>query len=728
MQETLRPPVRRWRDRAGILFMLGALAVPVSAQETAPSVPAAEAPAPETQTQSAVSDDDFADVSLDDLLDTTLVFSASKRAQTIDDSPNAISVITAEDIKAMGAVNIIDVFRRLPGVHVYVRSGNNSVLSIRGRTAAFPSGFLLLVDGVILYDAALGGVDWSRSPVVLDDIERIEVIRGPGGTLYGTNAFYGVINITTKRPANDATFRSVTTGGTENTVHQYASGAYSDGKLGLRLSGKFEQSDGFTKGIAKPDVFDSKTIGSLLGRADYKLSERTTVSGQLATRFGHRDYLGTQVNRPDAENPIVTGYYYAGIKHSPGSDDTIEFKTYGFTMRETYKSLPASFSPGLPAFKGEQTALNNELNWSHAITSEVDLLAGAHHRYQYSYGPGQAFVGWDLSGGLDLNDPNNWSVIDRPRVNQQVASGYLQIEAREGRWLVANAGVRFEYDTFTDTVNPSPRVSLLLRPAENHTFRIGASRATRIPAIFEHSVSGANLPQSASEVRHLIGNQNLRAEKITAIELGYRGNFMDRRYSFNAEGYIQHIQDAIANRGQIIGYAPGTFAGNPIAIATYDNEEDFRAIGLELEGSATPVKWQTFKANYTYTKEFSKESNKVPSLPAAARDTTPPHMIGLTSVTKFPTDTTLFLGGAWHADFTATDNFFNIQTPVDEGFRFDVTLSQSLFEDKLTLSVIGQNVLDTEGANFVSESTSVVAPNTDNHAPRSVYGRLEIKL
>ncbi len=719
------------RSALAILAAAGTcyLGTPVAVHAQNAAAPAAGT----TDLKGPQGDSDFANVNLDDLLDTKVIFSASKRAQTIDDSPNAISVVTADDIKAMGAVNLIDVFRRLPGVYVYVRSGNNPLLSIRGRSSGYPSGYLLLIDGVSIYDATNGGIDWSRAPVVLEDIERIELIRGPGGTLYGSNAFYGVINVITKRPENDSTVRSVTTGGTQGVVQQYASASIKSDTAAFRLSGKFQQSDGFDKGAAKKNPYDGKTLGNVLLRSDFKLTDKTDLALQMSAQFGVRDTLGASINHSDHSNPTFQGYYYGGLKHKFNSDNTVEFKTYAFTMQEKLH-VPTSYAPASDHFYSELTSINNEFVWSHAISSDVDLLAGAHHRYLYSYGTASAFVGLDLSNGFDLNSPKNFSVPDRPRINQQTASGYAQIEVRESRWLVFNSGVRFEYDTFTDSVNPSPRVSVLLRPAEDHTFRISAARSTRIPSVIEHKAAVALFPAigTTSALLSVTGNAKLNAENITDFELGYRGNFFGRKVTANVETFFQHIQNAIADRGNIAGYSPYTFFGNPIPIYQYDNNEDFRAAGAEIEVTANPVNWQMVRVNYTYTKEYSKESNHDVSDVTGThsfRNTTPAHMFNFVSETTFPTHTKLYLGGSYHSVFRAIDNLFNQAARVDNGFRFDVTASQSFFDDKVTLSVIGQNVLETEGPNFMDElDLSSPGYPKKNRAPQSVFGRLEVKL
>ena len=142
---------------------------------------------------------DFAELDLEELLNTTVI-SASKHEQKLHDSPNAIHVITEEEIKRSGAVDLPDLFRSVPGVDVVNVYGNSYGVSSRGFNERFAQRMLILIDGRSVYTSFFGGVFWENEQVFLEDIERIEIIRGPGGSIWGANAVNGVINIITKDP------------------------------------------------------------------------------------------------------------------------------------------------------------------------------------------------------------------------------------------------------------------------------------------------------------------------------------------------------------------------------------------------------------------------------------------------------------------------------------------------------------------------------------------------
>src|SRR5229473_4846006 len=139
----------------------------------------------------------LADLSLEDLMNIQ-VTSVSKKQQRVSQTAAAIFVITAEDIRRSGAINVPDLLRMVPGVHVAQLDANIWVITIRGFSDRFADKVLVLIDGRTVYTPTSSGVYWDQQDVPLEDIERIEVIRGPGGTVWGANAVNGVISITTK--------------------------------------------------------------------------------------------------------------------------------------------------------------------------------------------------------------------------------------------------------------------------------------------------------------------------------------------------------------------------------------------------------------------------------------------------------------------------------------------------------------------------------------------------
>ena len=168
-----------------------------------------EAQTPSTSGTSAPTGANLTQMSIDDLLKVK-VTSASKKAETLSNAPAAIYVITGDDIQRGGFSSVPDALRMVPGLYVVQQSAHEWLVSARGFSNTFNNKMLVLIDGRLVYSPTFGGVYWDVQDPPLDDIDRIEVIRGPGGTLWGANAVNGVINIITK-DAKDTQGPQVTT-------------------------------------------------------------------------------------------------------------------------------------------------------------------------------------------------------------------------------------------------------------------------------------------------------------------------------------------------------------------------------------------------------------------------------------------------------------------------------------------------------------------------------------
>ena len=179
--------------------------------------------------------DDTADLELLDL-EVPIVVTAARRAQKITTVPNAVSIITADDIRASGARTIPDALRLAPGMDVAELSYSNKAVSVRGLHGFVTRTVLVLVDGRQLFDSLFGGTLWGNWPFQLEDIERIEIIRGPGGVTWGANAVDGVINIITKDPKDQLGLTMTLSGGSRGSFKKHVGYSFIDGKLRLRVS------------------------------------------------------------------------------------------------------------------------------------------------------------------------------------------------------------------------------------------------------------------------------------------------------------------------------------------------------------------------------------------------------------------------------------------------------------------------------------------------------------
>lgn len=252
------PGIRAMLHRMGFVlvatnpFLLAPLATAQEpAVDSSHSAPPSQVSPPRHDPTPADSDSDgnaLGDLSLEELMDVQVVVTASRRQQKISTVPYALSVITADDIRVNGARSIPDALRLIPGVDVADLSFGNAAVSPRGFHGFLSNQVLVLVDGRQIFDSLFGGTAWGAWPFQLEDIARIEVIRGPGGLTWGANAVNGVINIITKDPGDQLGLTLSLRGGSRGTFKQHIGYGVRDGKLRMRISAEYEASDGFRDG------------------------------------------------------------------------------------------------------------------------------------------------------------------------------------------------------------------------------------------------------------------------------------------------------------------------------------------------------------------------------------------------------------------------------------------------------------------------------------------------
>jgi len=264
---------------------------------------------------------DFAELDLEALLNTEVV-SASKRVQKISEAPNAIFVITAEEIKRSGAVDLPDLFRMVPGVDVVNISGGSYGVSARGFNDRFAQRMLVMIDGRSIYVTFFGGVFWENEEVFLEDIERIEIIRGPGGTMWGANASNGVINIITKDPEDDQGLMVTGKAGSKNFRENVT--RYSDtiaDTFSFSFTGGYREDEG-TRGVN-----DFRRVPKATGRLKYKLSENSSLhffAGVNESDIG----LDVSTFTPQTDGHVRSNYQMLRFDHQFSETSLFQLQAY----------------------------------------------------------------------------------------------------------------------------------------------------------------------------------------------------------------------------------------------------------------------------------------------------------------------------------------------------------------------------------------------------------------
>src|SRR6202162_3065305 len=458
--------------------------------------------------QSQQSVPDVTALSMEDLMNIQ-VTSVSKRTQKVADAAAAIFVITQEDLRRSGATSIPEALRLVPGLEVARIDENKWAIGSRGFNGRFDNKLLVLIDGRSVYTPLFSGVYWNVQDVMLEDIDRIEVIRGPGATLWGANAVNGVINIITKKAK--ATQGAVVTAGGGNEERGSVAGRYGD-KIGsdvsYRVYGKYFDwaPSQYANGGTANDGWEAQRGGF---RADYTPagSNSFTLQGDLY----HSGYNET-LTIPSFAAPYSSTFPNTGA-YSGGN----------VLGRWNHSSEGSSMS--LQMYYDNTTLSDNSLFVDHQNLFDVDFQDGFHR------GDSQQMV-WGLGyrSIMDRNDPS-FSVSLQPNqrsLNQ--FSAFLQDEISLVHSLRLTVGSKFENNTFTG-FDFEPNVRLLWTMTPNQSIWTAVSRAVRTPALTEEGlrltsqVVPPGIPQNPTPFPALVtvyGSNNFQSEDLLAYELGYR--------------------------------------------------------------------------------------------------------------------------------------------------------------------------------------------------------------
>lgn len=452
---------------------------------------------------------DVTTLSVEDLMNMQ-VTSVSKRTQKVADAAAAIFVLTQEDIRRSGATSIPDALRLVPGLEVARIDENKWAIGSRGFNGRFDNKLLVLIDGRSVYTPLFSGVYWNIQDVMLEDIDRIEVIRGPGATLWGANAVDGVINIITK-PA-EATQAGIVTAGGGNEERGSGGVRYGD-KLGdntyYRVYGKYFDwgPSNFASGATANDGWDAMRGGF---RADWTPAgaNSLTVQGDV-----YRSNVNETLTVPSLAAPYSNTFPNSGA-YSGGN----------ILSRWNHSSEGASMS--LQMYYDNTTTVDNSLFVDHQNIFDIDFQHG------FQAGDSQQIL-WGLGyrSILDRNDSSFTVSLQPNQVSLNQFSAFLQDEISliDNR-LRLTVGSKFEHNDFTGfEVEPNARLLWTLSP--NQSVWTAISRAVRTPALTEEGLrlnsevippgTPAN-PAPLPGVVAVFGSPQFNSEDLLAYELGYR--------------------------------------------------------------------------------------------------------------------------------------------------------------------------------------------------------------
>ena len=508
------------------------------------------------------------------------VTTTSKEPEEIWKTPAAVYVLTQEDIRRSGATNIPEVLRLVPGVQVSRIDNDHWAVGIRGFADQFSKSMLVLVDGRSLYTPLFAGVYWAlQDGILLEDVERIEVVRGPGATIWGANAVTGVINIITKSARDTrGTLASVGGGNIDQSIGGFRWGATAHKSFDYRIYGK-----GFSRGPefhSDDSSFDSWRMAQFGFRSDWRARERDQFTfqgdiykGGVGQRVGWGSYSPPEQIISDRAVAVSGGNLLARWRHDLRQGSDIQIQAY---YDRTYASAPHY----------EETRNTFDLDFLHHLT----------------FGRRQNLI-WGLGARLSPSDfAQTVPTLDfiPHHISNNVYSGFLQEEiALVPNKLSVTIGSKLEHNNYTGfEVQPSVRGLWTINPKQ--ALWAAVTRAVRTPSRIEEDFKLTDfLIPSPLVYLEIDGNKKLSSERLLSYEAGYRTLVTPSLYLDLA--VFHNDYDNLVDLGPETITSDSTPAPAHFTIHfPWANGIKGSTNGFEISPDWKPSHWWQAKATYSY--------------------------------------------------------------------------------------------------------------------------------
>jgi iron complex outermembrane receptor protein len=617
-----------------------------------------------------------------------VVVTASRRAQSPLDAPNAVTVITEEDIRLSGVHTVPDLLRRVPGMDVMAMSYSDFNVAMRGFNRRLANKILVLIDGRSVYQDFLGNMLWRAMSIDLLDIARIEIIRGPGSAIYGAYAYTGIVNIITKRPEeiNGSVARvSVGNGSAIESVYQYGE---RHGPLGIRASAGYDRANRYEL------EFDPKRVDYTAAASDPSLSLETgrfdataeynfkSTRGRLFVGGGARTGFQEIYGVASLRDQNVSGQEY----NMRGGYESDLFSFLGFWNGLRVTSSPAYYPTGEPALgshvHADSISVEPVFRPTLSLFGEHAIVLGGEYRHKY--------IDWDYLDKPHADDFFAAFAQDQWALNPQftlIASGRLDLHP---------------------TIGPlaSPRVALIYKPTPQQALRASVGTAFRQPTQSETYVNlTVNNPTPAGVSAMLRGGFNdLKPESIQTIDVGYlvQPDFGE----FEAVVYLNRVNNLIdASRlvpvpGGVFNPDIGTFTSYQ---AVYANDPThYLGLGTELSARVFPLEGVDLGANYSIQYIVNQDSGSQATLfPELSLGTLHKFNVWAQLRTRYGLDfgaqANLVSSTRWREpsyDVNSPTGFSTTFYPIPWDLVIIGRIGYRLLEDKLELAVSGVNLAD----------------------------------
>ena len=626
------------------------------------------------------------DMDMTELLEVQ-VTSVAKKAQKLSDSAAAIFVITSDDLRRSGVRSIPEALRMVPGVQAARINSYAYAIGVRGFDSSFSNKLLVLVDGRTVYTPEFSGVYWSMVDYPLDDIDRIEVIRGPGGTLWGANAVNGVINIITKS-AKDTGGTLLKAGGGDNDEEYFFTARHGanldpEGNTHFRAYAKIGKRGDF------PLVEGGTPVGDhwSANRGGFRLDSAPTGEDTLSVQ-GDVFSINIGTDTINDEVGFIAHIEQSGTNlsgkwdHRYAAESNTQLQVYASNVRYQDESL----------LTFENRTLDFEFQHQFPLAEKHDFLWGVGYRHLHSH---------TTFGLIHEFRP--------PLTKGDLFNLFAQDDFHISETLRLTAGLKLEQHYYTG-LEWQPNLRLLWKPSGETTWWGSVSRAVRTPSRFEYS-SYVEFPGFTRS-----GNDQSDAEILFSYELGWRHRFSSS-FSVDAATFFNDYDKLLV--------VDNSFLEDGTDFGILENGMQAEAYGLEVSANWFIKPWWRVHAAYSWLNLEAHLDEGINTQDYAYDPATetrdPEHQVSLRS--------SIDLGDNWDLDvwlrhIGELEQYAEtaIYSGIDAHTDLDIRLAWRPMKN-LEFSVTGRNLLEEEHTEFGEEPLQLYFING---IPRTVYGQIKL--
>lgn len=655
----------------------------------------------------------FATEEFDDfLMDLPVVTSASRLNQSVLNSPSSVTVIDSAMIEASGFIEIAEIFRLVPGFIVAMADGSTYAVANHGEGWEYPNRMQLLIDGRSTYTSALSAIDWNTIGIEIEDIDRIEVVRGPAASAYGSNSYAGAINIITKTPELDdklqVSYRTGNNG--ERRALLRHSGSFDN--FNYRITASKRKNNGYedyfeTRVEDNPnssqyqffdDYRDNRDIGSFNITGRYQLNSKNSLWGNFSHTSGEAQMANIEPETEPGfnERDRDINAWSASLRWNHHISDSKEVKVNFFhnylDENDLSESRPLSEVLGVPAaflpFPDQTVSIGERTYHTHRSDIEVQYSQINDSGLQFIVGAGSRY---------DTMRSEGFFPLEGTKTNtSHRLFGNLQLPVSE--LITANVGALYEINRI-DRPHLSPRASLNFHITPAQTIRVGYSKAYRIPSLLEKNIHTSLFLNDGTEIdRIFVNDEDLTAEQVRSLDISYLGKMTTLPVSWEVRAYKEEYQDTIVFIRDNIDPA------DKYKIVT--NGANSNMYGFEGEITFRPEKYSFIRFHFNYghmtghiIKEFNQPAPQQPTDIRSLESHAPDKVYGVLAGKQF--GNWQFNLGYYYVGKMRWDGIRGDE--VDSYDRVDASISKKFAlsaKQSLVFKLAGQNITNNHYNEF----------------------------